>query len=70
MLEAGRVLEAGSVQAGAWLGPGAVMADGSGAHPGRPPPAPLAHVPSQDGRLAPVPALVGNNKRDADPRAP
>lgn len=66
------MLEAGSVQAGALLDPGAVMAGGSGRRPGCPPPAPLAHVPSQegDGRLAPVPAPVGNNKRDTDPRAP
>lgn len=56
-------LEAGRCQAGP---------PGSGGRPGRPPPAPLARVPLRegDGRLAPVPAPVGNNKRDADPRAP
>lgn len=60
------------MQAGAQLDPGTAMAGGSGGCPGRPPPAPLARVPSRegDGRLAPVPAPVGNNKRDADPRAP
>lgn len=46
--------------------------NGSRARPGHSPPAPLACVPTRDGDgcLALVPAPVGNNKRDADPRAP
>lgn len=64
--------EAGSEQPGTRPDPVVAMACGSRARPGHPPPAPLACVPTRegDGCLALVPAPVGNNKRDADPRAP